>query len=144
MKAKRAFGVSAMALTYAVHKAGRMTDWIYRSTCCELARRGFRSGEPEGMTGYERSRVFPHVLSSSAQGPISTARIARELALPLEDVHAAMLHTELLGLLSSVSASGPGGKCGDPRFDHSASGSDTAHSRRSADRTGTTPRLRLV
>lgn len=58
MKAKRAFGVSAMALTYAVHKAGRMTDWIYRSTCCELARRGFRNGEPEGMTGYERSRVF--------------------------------------------------------------------------------------
>lgn len=135
MKAKRAFGVSAMALTYAVHKAGRMTDWIYRSTCCELARRGFQSGEPEGMAGYERSRVFPHVLSSSAQGPISTARIARELALPLEDVHAAMLHTELLGLRSSVSASSPGGKCGDPRFDHPASGSDTAHSRRSADRT---------
>ena len=144
MKAKRAFGVSAMALTYAVHKAGRMTDWIYRSTCCELARRGFRSGEPEGMTGYERSRVFPHVLASSAHGPISTARIARELALPLEDVHAAMLHTELLGLRSSVSASSPGGKCGDPRFDHSASGSGASHSRRSADRTGTTPRLRLV
>ncbi|MDO4887645.1 MAG: XRE family transcriptional regulator [Actinomycetaceae bacterium] len=97
LQAARAFVVSAMALAYAAHKAGRMSDWSYRTTCIELSRRGFRSGEPSGMPAHERSRVYPHVLASRGQGQgrITGKRIAAELDLPAADVRAIMLDSEM-------------------------------------------------
>jgi putative transcription regulator len=95
LRVKRAFAVSAMALTYTVHKLGRMTDWIYRTTCTALSQRGFRGGEPDGMVSYERSRVFPQILASSKLGVVTGKRIALELRIPVEDVRAAMLDAEL-------------------------------------------------
>jgi Zn-dependent peptidase ImmA (M78 family) len=90
------FKVSAMALTFAAHKSGRITDWTYRQTCIELAARGFRSSEPGGMSNYEMSRVFPQVLSRTNKKRVVTARvIADDLSLPLGDVHALTFGTEL-------------------------------------------------
>ncbi|MFD4429727.1 ImmA/IrrE family metallo-endopeptidase [Nocardia sp. NPDC058497] len=90
------FKVSAMALAFAAHKAGRISDWTYRQTCVELSTRGFRSSEPGGMPNYEMSRVFPQVLNRSSTKRVVTARvIADDLSLPLGDVHALTFGTEL-------------------------------------------------
>ncbi|WP_312397734.1 XRE family transcriptional regulator [Kocuria sp.] len=94
-KIKNAFKVSAMALTYAVHQAGRMTDWIYRTTCNKLGQLGYRTGEPDGMDHFEQSKVFPQVFRSEKHGQVDVERIASELALPADDVHALTLGVQL-------------------------------------------------
>ncbi len=91
LDAKNAFKVSALALTYTLHKNGYMTDWIYRSTCLELSQRGYRRGEPEGMLSHEFSRVFPQVLGADKGGTVTVGRIAEELALPSDDVTTLMM-----------------------------------------------------
>ena len=93
--AKDAFKVSAMALTYTLHKNGRMTDWIYRTTCAELTKRGFQKGEPGGMSTYEMSKVYPQVYAADKSGPVTVERIARELSLPEDDVNVLTFGTKL-------------------------------------------------
>lgn len=85
--------VSAMALAFAVHKAGRMSDWAYRQTCIQLSQQGFRSGEPGGMSQYELSRVFAQVFSR--QSMTTASLIANDLKLPVREVHALTFGTEL-------------------------------------------------
>ncbi len=92
LDARDSFKVSAMALTYAVHKCGRMSDWAYRQACITLSQRGFRSSEPGGMSNYEMSRVFPQVFSTPT---VNAAIIAHELAIPVSDVHALTFGAEL-------------------------------------------------
>jgi len=87
------FKVSAMALAYATHGAGRMTDWAYRNTCIELTGRGFRRGEPGGMPAHEMSRVFPQILGP--QGTVTARQIAADLRVPVEEVRALTFSVEL-------------------------------------------------
>ncbi|MFT0847307.1 ImmA/IrrE family metallo-endopeptidase [Actinomycetaceae bacterium L2_0104] len=109
LKVKTAFAVSLFALVYAAHKKGRMSDWAYRMTCAELSERGFRNGEPGGMRSFEHSRIYSFVLSSEKGGRVTGERIGRELALPVEDVRAAMLNTELHSVKSKESGGLPTG-----------------------------------
>nr|WP_083894192.1 XRE family transcriptional regulator [Nocardia tenerifensis] len=95
LTARGQFKVSAMALAFAAHKAGRLSDWAYRQMCIELSARGFRNTEPGGMSNYEMSRVFPQVLSRSKSAKVNARLIATELNLPLSDVHALTFGTEL-------------------------------------------------
>ncbi|SKF15051.1 putative Zn peptidase [Mycobacteroides abscessus subsp. abscessus] len=95
LEVKYQFKVSAMALAYATHAAGRMSDWAYRQTCIELSQRGFRCAEPAGMSNYEMSRVFPQVLSGVQGAPVSARLIATELHVPVSEVHALTFGAEL-------------------------------------------------
>ncbi len=106
-KIKNAFKVSAMALTYAVHKAGRMTDWIYRTTCNKLGQLGYRTGEPNGMDHFEQSKVFPQVFASEKHGQVDVDRIASELSLPADDVHALTLGSQLREVGATAPREGP-------------------------------------
>jgi Zn-dependent peptidase ImmA (M78 family)/DNA-binding XRE family transcriptional regulator len=87
MKIKEFLGVSAMAAAYALHRANRMSDWSYRQACIELARRGYRSGEPNGITR-ETSKVFsiafPGFRRSKGWG---TDAIARQLGVWPSEIH---------------------------------------------------------
>ena len=49
LKAKLRWRVSAMALTHRLHTLNLLSDWQYKSTCIELTRRGYRTGEPGGV-----------------------------------------------------------------------------------------------
>jgi Zn-dependent peptidase ImmA (M78 family)/DNA-binding XRE family transcriptional regulator len=95
LAARGMFKVSALALTSAAHKAGRLTDWAYRQTCIELSQRGFRSSEPGGMANYEMSRVFAQVLGGPRDSVVNARLIASELDLPLSDVYALTFGVEL-------------------------------------------------
>lgn len=72
-----------------------MSEWVYRRTCQLLGHMGYRDGEAEGMAQHERSRIFPQVLHADRDGPVTVDRIASDLALPPDDVHALTLGTEL-------------------------------------------------
>lgn len=97
------FKVSAMALAYAVHKAGRMSDWSYRQTCITLSGRGFRSGEPGGMPSHEMSRVFPQVLRRE-RGEVTAQVIAADLHVPVAEVRALTFGVELGAAESTTDA----------------------------------------
>lgn len=87
LRLKVSLGVSAMALAYALHKAGLLTDWSYRQACIELTKRGYRSGEPEGMDR-ETSRVFNVVLPALHKSKgWGTEEIAQRLGVPAAEVH---------------------------------------------------------
>jgi Zn-dependent peptidase ImmA (M78 family) len=86
------FKVSATALTYAAHRASRLSDSSYQQACITLSQNGFRTGEPGGMTNYEMSRVFPSVFGSPT---VSAAAIAGDLGIPVSDVHSLTFGAEL-------------------------------------------------
>lgn len=87
LQVRSQFKVSAMALCYAAHKAGRMSDWSYRQLCIELSGRGFRSTEPGGMPKHEMSRVFPQVFNQKGARE-TILQIAEDLAVPTSEVRA--------------------------------------------------------
>lgn len=83
--AKRRWGVSVSALAYRLHKLGIMSDWLYRGMVIEIGRRGYRTGEPNGMVR-EESLLWKKVLSGLWQDRITKAHIAVDLLLPSDEV----------------------------------------------------------
>lgn len=85
LKAKKRWRVSAMALTYRLHKIGLLTDWQYKSTCIELGQRGYRKAEPGGIER-ETSRVWEKVLTQLWAERTTKAEIANSLDIPLDEL----------------------------------------------------------
>ena len=50
IEAKAYWRVSAMAMAYRLHDLELLGDWQYRTTAVELTKRGYRTGEPGGIT----------------------------------------------------------------------------------------------
>lgn len=98
LKLKTHCGVSAMALTYALHKAGILTDWNYRQACINLGKRGYKTGEPSGMAR-ETSRVFSSVLPSLKKNHgIGTEELARTLGVHPPEIHGLTFGQALAGI----------------------------------------------
>lgn len=87
ISAKKRWKVSAMALAYRLHGLGYLSDWNYRSLCIELGKRGYRSGEPEGIER-ETSTVLAKVLAALWSKRLTKADIADDLGIPLEEIEA--------------------------------------------------------
>ncbi len=60
IEAKDYWRVSAMAMAYRLHDLGLLGDWQYRTTAVELTKRGYRTGEPDGIVP-ERSQLLHKV-----------------------------------------------------------------------------------
>ncbi len=102
LEGKKIWKVSAMALTYRLHELGLLTDEHCRATCVELSRRGYRSGEPNGIPR-EDSQLLGKVLRSLREERIGMAGIADQLCIPVED---------LTGLVFGLTITAVSG-CGD-------------------------------
>ncbi|WP_057464505.1 XRE family transcriptional regulator [Pseudovibrio sp. POLY-S9] len=85
IKSKKRWRVSAMALTYRLHKLAFISDWQYRSMCIELGRRGYRSGEPDGIKR-ETSKVWELALTQLWREKKTTNHIAQETEIPLDEL----------------------------------------------------------
>ncbi len=85
IRAKKRWKVSAMALAYRLHSLNLLTDWSYRSFCIELGKLGYRSGEPVGIER-ERSIVLAKVLNALWTKRLTKSEIAKDLAVPLEEI----------------------------------------------------------
>lgn len=105
IRSKKRWKVSAMALAYRLHSLGRLSEWNYRSVCIELGKRGYRSGEPEGVER-EQSVVIEKVLNVLWSKRLTKQDIADDLAIPLGE-----LESLLFGLAGPVQRLSD-----DPRF----------------------------
>jgi Zn-dependent peptidase ImmA (M78 family)/DNA-binding XRE family transcriptional regulator len=85
IKAKARWRVSAMALAYRLNKLSILSDWQYRSVCIELGRRGYRSGEPNGIPR-ETSILWKKVLTQLWSERVTKQDIANELQWPSEEL----------------------------------------------------------
>jgi len=85
VSAKQRWRVSAMAMAYRLHDLGFLTDWQYKSACIELGRRGYRSGEPDGIKR-ETSRVWQKILAQLWAERKTKNDIARELHIPIDEM----------------------------------------------------------
>ena len=85
IRAKARWRVSAMAMAYRLHQLNRLSEWQYKSICIDLTKRGYRTGEPSGMSR-EKSKVWRQVLTMLWKERVTKADIADELGLPLDEV----------------------------------------------------------
>ncbi|MET7605145.1 XRE family transcriptional regulator [Streptomyces avermitilis] len=90
LRAKRIWNVSAMALTYRMHDLHLLSDWQYRSTCAELSRLGYRSGEPQGMSQRETSQVLTKVFTALRSKHVRPWSVAADLGLTSEEMNRLM------------------------------------------------------
>lgn len=83
IRAKSRWQVSAMALARRLDTLGLITDWVYRSICIELSKRGFRSSEPGSPLVPESSQVLRKVLAAlRSNNGVSTRKLAAQFGLP--------------------------------------------------------------
>lgn len=98
---KKYFRVSALAMARKAFTLGRLSEWSHRQTVAELGRRGFRTGEPDGIGSYERSRVFDFLFAPERSKSCSPALLAQEFSFPPGDVQALTLGSTL-GVVEDV------------------------------------------
>jgi Zn-dependent peptidase ImmA (M78 family) len=104
IKAKKRWRVSAMALAYRLSHFNKpmLTEWQYRSICIELGKRGYRSGEPDGIAR-ESSVLWGKILAELWSDRKNLQHLANELFLPVSEVE--ML---LSGILPRTDQGGAG------------------------------------
>ncbi len=85
IEAKFRWQVSATALAYRLRDLGRLSDWQYKMICIELGKRGYRTGEPEGIA-HEKSVIWKKILSQLWQERQSKNEIAQCLNLSLNEL----------------------------------------------------------
>ncbi|MBE0506900.1 MAG: XRE family transcriptional regulator [Marinospirillum sp.] len=85
--AKKRWGVSAAAMARTAYDSGVTSDWHYRDLCKQISMRGFRKQEPEPMER-EQSVLWKKLLEALWSEGITKDKIAKELALPLDEVAA--------------------------------------------------------
>lgn len=87
IKAKKRWRVSAMALAYRLGHFNRpmLTEWQYRSICIELGKRGYRSGEPDGIAR-ESSVLWRKILAELWSDRKNLKHLAHDLFLPESEV----------------------------------------------------------
>ena len=102
LKAKARWRVSAMAMAYRVHALKLISDWQYKSICIELAKRGYRSAEPEGIER-EKSAIWKKALGLLWEERFTKEDIAKDLSCPVDEIES--LLSGLVGLERESSAS---------------------------------------
>lgn len=83
---KKRWGVSVAAMNYRLRSLNVTTEWNYTDLCIEIARRGYRSSEPEGLSARESSEVLRLVFQHLREERISLRSIATALEVPVEDL----------------------------------------------------------
>jgi Zn-dependent peptidase ImmA (M78 family) len=85
LKGKKRWRVSAMAMAHRLHFLNMLSEWQYKSMCIELGKRGYRTGEPDGVVR-EKSTVWRKLLVQLWQSKTTKNSIAKELCLPLDEI----------------------------------------------------------
>ena len=83
--------VSSMALTVRLHQLGIMSDWTYRQMCQELAKRGFRRGEPGSSLVPESSSLWAQILADLRADGLGFPFLAQLLGVRTSDVRALLV-----------------------------------------------------
>lgn len=85
---KKNWKVSLAALVRRTFDVGLSTEWHYRQLSIELNRRGYRTGEPQGMSEREKSLILEKVFSTLRTQGIKRTEILEQLRFPADEVNA--------------------------------------------------------
>jgi len=86
---KRTWNVSVAALNYRLHEVGMLSDWEYRTLSIQIAKRGYRTYEPD-QSPRETSQMLPVMFSALYEEGMSRGQIARTLKLPQSELEQLM------------------------------------------------------
>jgi Zn-dependent peptidase ImmA (M78 family)/DNA-binding XRE family transcriptional regulator len=109
LKLKRHWGVSAFAMAYRLNKIGALSDWTYRNICIELAKKGYRSSEPDGGRR-ETSAILDKVTAMLREQDMGLLQLAEELALPISELNGLLMGLTTVGLVGGAEVSSPRAK----------------------------------
>jgi Zn-dependent peptidase ImmA (M78 family) len=110
---KRIWQVAAMDLTHRLHDVGALSEWLYRTTCIELGRRGFRIGEPDGIAR-ESSQLLYKVFRALRAERITAADIAADLRLPADEINGFVFGLIPMAIPGGGTGPGPRAEDEDP------------------------------
>lgn len=103
MKLKRYWGVSLVATAYRFHSLDLISEWNYRTLCIEMAKKGYRTNEPEGMER-EKSQLLTKVqdyLQTLKQG---WKDIAHSLSVSVNEINALTFQLTPLSVVNGDAA----------------------------------------
>jgi Zn-dependent peptidase ImmA (M78 family)/DNA-binding XRE family transcriptional regulator len=106
IKLKKKWGVSAAALVHRIHGLPLISDWQHRLLQIEIARRGYRTTEPEPIKNRETSQILNKVFASLRRDGTSKSDVARDLCLYTHDLDAIVFGLTMTSLAGG-SAAGP-------------------------------------
>jgi Zn-dependent peptidase ImmA (M78 family)/DNA-binding XRE family transcriptional regulator len=104
VRLKRIWMVSVAALNYRLHEVGMMSEWQYRTLSVQIAKRGYRTFEPDGAPR-ETSQMLQVMFGELYREGMSRAAIARVLRLPqseLEQLMFGLTMTSIEGKRQSI------------------------------------------
>jgi Zn-dependent peptidase ImmA (M78 family) len=99
IKLKKYWTVSVAALAYRLHMVGVLTDWHYRTLCIEIAKRGYRTKEPEEAPR-ESSQILAKVFAALREEGRGKFQIAEDLKVYAEEIDQIVFGLALTGLRS--------------------------------------------
>ncbi len=86
IRKKRRWRVAAIALAYRLHDLELLSDWLYHTTCVNLSRMGYRSGEPDGIDR-ESSRLLSQVMADLLTTSGSFGGLRDSLSVEAHDIN---------------------------------------------------------
>ena len=95
---KSRWRVSAMALTFRVHRLGIVSDWTYSTLARQLSSAGFRSSEPGSDLAPESSSLLTQLMDDLRSQGKGFLDVARVLDIRAQDVRDLMLGLVTFGL----------------------------------------------
>ncbi len=101
MKIKHYFGVSLAAVAYRFHSLELVSEWNYRSLCIDIAKRGYRTIEPEPMER-ETSQLLTKVFDILAMQKQGRREIAESLCVSIDDINALTFQLTRLSVVSGA------------------------------------------
>lgn len=106
MKLKHYWGVSLVAMAYRFHSLGRITEWNYRTLCIEMAKKGYRTQEPEEMER-EKSQLLTKVQDYLQMHKQGWRDIAQSLSLSIDEINALTFRLTQLSVVKGEAAAEP-------------------------------------
>jgi Zn-dependent peptidase ImmA (M78 family)/DNA-binding XRE family transcriptional regulator len=100
IKLKKTWNVAVSALAHRLRALDMLSEWQYRMLCMEIAQRGFKTTEPDGIPR-ETSQVLNKVFAVMREEGTSKADVAHQLRLHTFDLEALVF-----GLVTMTSISG--------------------------------------
>lgn len=97
IKLKKVWAVSVAALAYRLHEIRILSDWHYRSLAIEIAKRGYRKTEPNGIPR-ETSQVLHKVLQAMRSEGVSKRDIAEQLGVSAGEIDELIFGLTLTGV----------------------------------------------
>lgn len=106
LELKTSWSVSVAALAHRIHSLGMISEWHYRTLCIEIAKRRYRTTEPNPIPR-ETSQLLEKVFAAIREDGLTKADVARDLHVHLADIQALVFGLVLVPLTG-------GGRSGPP------------------------------